>query len=122
VQVLNLAQTIVPGLVTPMVYRSQSWLNNNTNGTNYTFTGSYVTGAHSIKVGYQGYWWADDRNLNVNNPSLRYTYLGATALSLTEYANHYNVNARAAQATVFAQDQWTHDRLTLQGGLRWDRP
>ena len=122
VQVLNLTQTIVPGLVTPMVYRSQSWLDNNTNGTNYTFSASYVTGAHSMKFGYQGYWWADDRNLNVNNPSLRYTFLFGSPISLTEYANHYNVNARAAQASVFAQDQWTFQRLTLQGGIRWDRP
>ncbi len=122
VQVLNLTQTIVPGLVTPMVYRAQSWLNNNTNGTNYTFTASYVTGSHSMKFGYQGYWWADDRNLNVNTQDLRYTLLFGGPISLTEYANGYNVNARAQQASVFAQDQWTFQRLTLQGGIRWDHP
>jgi hypothetical protein len=32
------------------------------------------------------------------------------------------VNARAQQASFFAQDQWTLKRLTLQGALRWDHP
>ena len=122
VQVLNIGQAITPTVSTNMLYRSQSWLNNMTNGTNYTFTASYVTGAHSMKFGYQGDWWADDRNLNVNNQALRYTFLFGGPSSITEYANGYNVDARAQQATLFAQDQWTFKRMTLQGGIRWDHP
>jgi hypothetical protein len=122
VQVLNLTQTVVPGLVTPMVYRSQSWLDNKTSGTNWLFTASYVTGSHSMKFGYQGNYWKDDRAMFVNNQSLRYTFLGGNPISLTEYVNGYVVNARAMQASLFAQDQWTINRLTLQGAIRYDRP
>jgi len=126
VQVLNLTQTIVPNLVTPMVYRSQSWLENKTRGTTWNLSASYVTGSHSTKFGYQGNYWSDDRNINVNDLGLRYTLLdfgfGAQPISITQYANDYNVNARAMQASLFAQDQWTINRLTLQGALRWDHP
>jgi len=124
VQVLNLAQPIVPGLVTPMVYRSQSWLNNRTRGSSWNASASYITGSHSMRFGYQGNYWRDDREINVNDQALRYTFFGEGApfASITEYANAYNVNARAMQASLFAQDQWTLKRLTLQGALRWDHP
>jgi len=45
---------IVPGLVTPMVYRSQSWLNNKTRGSAWNASATYVTGSHSMKFGYPG--------------------------------------------------------------------
>ena len=122
VQVLNLTQTIVPGLVTPMVYRSQSWLNNRTRGSTWYGSAWYVTGSHSMKFGYQGNYWRDDREIHVNDQNLRYTFLGTLPLSITEYANAYNVNASAMQASLYAQDQWTINRLTLQGALRWDHP
>jgi carboxypeptidase family protein len=129
VQVLNLTQTIVPDLVTPMVYRSQSWLNNKTRGSSWNASATYVTGSHSLKFGYQGNYWRDDRNINVNDQNLRYTVVsspftptGLFPLSITEYANNYNVNASAMQASLFAQDQWTISRLTLQGAIRWDHP
>ena len=121
-QVLDLSTPIVPGLVTPMVYRSQSWLNNRTRGTQWTAAASYITGSHSMKFGYQGNYWRDDRQMFVNDQGLRYTMFGGFPLSITEYANGYNVNARAMQATLYAQDQWTIKRLTLQGALRWDHP
>jgi hypothetical protein len=125
VQVLDFATTIVAGpppLVTPMVYRSQSWLNNRTRGTQWAASASYITGSHSLKFGYQGNYWRDDRQMFVNNQDLRYTFFAGAPSSITEYANGYNVNARAMQASLYAQDQWTFKRLTLQGALRWDHP
>jgi hypothetical protein len=121
-QVLDLSTEIVPGLVTPMVYRSQSWLNNRTRGTQWMASASYITGSHSLKFGYQGNYWGDDRQMFVNDTGLRYTMFGGVPLSINEYANGYNVNARAMQASLYAQDQWTIKRLTLQGALRWDHP
>ena len=38
------------------------------------------------------------------------------------YANGYQVNARARQDSFYVQDQWTIDRFTLQGALRYDHP
>jgi hypothetical protein len=127
VQVLELSQRITPvgmtpEVVTPMVYRSQSWLNNRTRGSTWNAAASYITGSHSMKFGYQGNYWSDDREINVNDQALRYTFFGGAPISITQYANHYNVNARAMQASLYAQDQWTIDRLTVQGALRWDHP
>jgi hypothetical protein len=122
VQVVHLTQAIAPGLVTPMRYRSQSWLNNRTSGSSWFGSASYVTGSHSLKFGYQGNHWRDDREIFVNDQNLQYTFLLGSPLSLTQYANAYNVNARAMQLSLFAQDQWTLGRMTLQGALRYDHP
>ena len=72
VQVVNITQTVAPGVVTRMRYRSQSWLNNRTRGSSWIASASYVTGSHSMKFGYQGNYWGDDREMHVNNQSLRY--------------------------------------------------
>ena len=74
-----------------------------------------------MKFGYQGNYWADDREMHVNNQSLGYVgdvAPGRAVLSQSrsqQYINPYNVNARAMQTSLFAQDQWTLDRLTLAG-------
>ena len=125
--VLNLTQTIRPGLISPMRYRSQFWLNNRTSGTSWFGTAAYVTGSHSMKFGYQGNHWRDDREMHVNDQSLGIVGISLPGvpffpISLAQYVNPYNVNARAMQTSLFAQDQWTLGRLTLQGALRWDRP
>ena len=109
-----------------MTYRSQNWLINKTDGANWFLSSSYITGSHSMKFGYQGNWWKDDRAEYTNDQSLAYTFTGGTKAadgtfipsrptSITEYANPYFNNARAAMMSFFAQDQWTLKRLTLQG-------
>jgi hypothetical protein len=128
VRVVNNGQVFVPATATTpaitgnMTYRSQNWYQNLTNAVNWTGSASYVTGAHSMKFGYQGYWWKDDRGMFVNSQSVQYTFQNGTPSSIAEYLNGYNVNARAMDASFYAQDQWTHDRLTLQGAIRYDRP
>ncbi len=127
IQVVNLTQVVAPGVTSSMRYGSQSWLDNVTSGTNWTFTASYVTGAHSLKFGYQGNLWKDDREFHTNNQSLGYIAVTVPGvpffpISINEYINPYTVNASARQDSFFAQDQWTVKRLTLQGALRWDHP
>src|SRR3954468_22124955 len=129
VRITDTATVINPtGSVGAMTYRSQNWLINKTDGANWFMSSSYITGSHSVKVGYQGNWWKDDRGEYTNNQSLAYTFTGGNATtpsrpsSITEYANPYFNNARAAMTSLFAQDQWTLKRLTLQGGVRYDRP
>jgi hypothetical protein len=127
VQVLNLTQAITPTVTTAMRYRSQGWLNNRTSGSTWNFTASYITGSHSMKLGYQGNHWRDDREMHVNTRDLGYVAvtipgLGLFPISVNQYLNPYNVNARAMQTSLFVQDQWTVNRLTLQGAIRYDRP
>ena len=82
-----------------------------------------MTGSHSMKFGYQGNYWRDDREMHVNTPETCSTRSSAVfPISITQYANPYNVNARAMQTSLYAQDQWTISRLTLQGAIRYDHP
>ena len=123
IRVTDTATVINPqGTIGSMTYRSQNWLINKTDGANWFFNGSYVTGAHSMKFGYQGNWWRDDREIHANTQSLAFTFAGGRPTGITEYANPYFFNARAAMSSFFAQDQWTINRLTLQGAIRYDHP
>src|SRR5688572_11697253 len=86
---------------------------------------AYVTGAHNMKFGYQG---------GFSNPSQTYTYFnevihirtnGGVPNRLTQtivavpFANPKFVR-NLLPTSFYAQDQWTANRLTLQGGLRYD--
>jgi hypothetical protein len=98
---------------------------------------SYVTGAHNMKVGYMGSF-VDVRNGRVpNHEQLRYTFNSgapATTPCTTSGANRlcpvsvsyflsprWDQHDRTETMSFYAQDQWTLGRLTLQGGLRYDR-
>jgi hypothetical protein len=122
VRVVNIGQVVAPGVTATATYRSQNWYNNLTRGSSWFGTASYVTGSHSLKFGYQGNHWKDYRNINVNDQALQYTFLNGSPLTLTQYANNYNVNAQAMQLSLFVQDSWTFGRATIQGALRYDHP
>ena len=78
VRVTDNATVINPqGSVGAMTYRSQNWLVNKTDGANWFFNASYVTGSHSMKFGYQGNWWRDDREIHTNTQNLVYTFTAA---------------------------------------------
>ena len=69
-----------------------------------------------MKFGYQGYWWKDDREMHTNTQGLQYTFIGGVPDRRSRSTSTgYKVNARAMQASLYAQDQWTVKRLTLQG-------
>jgi hypothetical protein len=97
------------------------WGEYDTVSWNWRASWSYVTGAHSAKIGYTGtemkYDW-----VNYTNPVLmRYQFNGGvpTGVNYTITEDFENAN-RAVAHSVFLQDQWTHSRMTLQGALRWD--
>jgi hypothetical protein len=84
---------------------------------------SYVTGAHSMKVGYQGGFF---------NPSQEYHFFGeiigvrmkdGVVNRLTQtivYPGAAKYVRNLLPTSFYAQDQWTTGRLTLQGGVRYD--
>ena len=86
---------------------------------------AYVTGAHNMKFGYQG---------GFSNPSQTYTYFNeiigvrlnngvpnrlTQVITAAPYANPKFVR-NLLPTSFYGQDQWTANRLTLQGGLRYD--
>jgi hypothetical protein len=126
VRVFNIGQVITapgaPPITTNTTFRSQNWYENRTRGTTWNASASYVTGSHSIKVGYQGNHWIDDRQMHTNTQRMQFTFVNGNPVSITQYASPYNVNGRAMQTSLYAQDQWTINRLTLQGAIRYDNP
>jgi hypothetical protein len=87
---------------------------------------SYVTGAHNIKVGYQGAYFMYDRRTLVNEPQMRYTF-NSTAANPANPTNvayfltpYFDFSDRTETNALYVQDQWTLGRLTVQGALRYD--
>jgi hypothetical protein len=82
---------------------------------------SYVTGAHGAKFGYQM------RRLDLldkddsNNTQLEYLFNQGVPTAVGYYMPDFGRRTITKTHSVFAQDSWTHGRLTLQGALRWDR-
>jgi hypothetical protein len=86
-----------------------------------TFKGSmsYVTGSHALKVGSTLRKATAEQFYEVYQ-NQTFTTLNYRPVSVTYYATPYFPKARETAFGLFAQDQWTLDRLTLNAGLRYD--
>jgi hypothetical protein len=107
----------IPGLV----YRSQDFSSAYTGSYLWKGSVSYVSGGHSLRLGYQHTLMTDDRTWMTNSQNLTYRVNNGVPNQLTQSISPWVNNARAGWDAVFAQDQWTRRRLTLQGAVRFDR-
>jgi hypothetical protein len=107
----------IPGLV----YRSQDF-SDAYNGS-YLWTGSvsYVTGSHSLKVGYQRSLMTQDITWTTNNQNLTYRFNNGVPNQLTQSISPWMNRSRAGWDAIFAQERWTRGRLTVQAAVRFDR-
>ena len=107
----------IPGLV----YRSQDFSVAHTGS--YLWKGSiaYVTGTHSLKIGYQRTLMTDDRQWFTNNQNLSYRFNNGVPNQLTQSISPWVNDTRVGLDALFVQEQWTRRRLTLQGAVRFDR-
>ena len=103
-----------------IVYRSQDWGDNRTGSYIWKANLAYVTGRHSFKVGYQHTLMTDDRTWSTNSTDLWYRVNNGVPNQLTQTISPWINNARAGWDAVFAQEQFTMGRLTLQGAVRFD--
>ena len=101
----------IPGLA----YRSQDF-SDAYNGS-YLWKGSvsYVTGSHSLKVGYQHTLMTQDAVWMTNNQNLTYRFNNGVPNQLTESISPWMNTSRTGWDAVFAQERWTRGRLTVQG-------
>ena len=111
------ANSNIPGLV----YRSQDFSVAYTGSYLWRGSLSYVTGTHSLKIGYQHTLMTDDRTWMTNDQNLTYRVSNGVPNQLTQSISPWVNDARAAWQGLFAQEQWTNQRLTLQGAVRFDR-
>jgi hypothetical protein len=106
----------IPGLT----YRSGNWSSNINWNTQWSAAASFVTGAQSIKVGYQGALLFDDRTNFTNSHHLQYRVNNAVPDQITMLIRGYKLRQRVRSDAFYVQEQWTMGRLTLQGALRYD--
>jgi hypothetical protein len=82
---------------------------------------SYVTGAHNFKVGYNGLYDNDNQQSNfANSQGLVYQFNNGVPNQFWELSGMFDSQWRTRFDAFFAQDQWTLNRLTVQGALRYD--
>jgi hypothetical protein len=107
----------IPGLV----YRSQDF--SDAYNSSYLWKGSmaYVTGSHSVKVGYQRTFMTQDMTWATNSQNLTYRLNNGVPNQLTQSISPWMNRSRTAWDAVFAQERWTRERLTVQGAVRFDR-
>ena len=87
----------------------------------YNAGASYVTGSHSIKVGYQRYWLRQlDETIAADN-QLAYRFNQGVPNRVTYRLPTRSNNTITQLNGIFLQDQYTRSRLTLSGAVRWDR-
>jgi hypothetical protein len=88
----------------------------------FNVSGSYVTGSHNAKIGMElqrGHFWRGDNNDSTGGMwyvTRDYQPIQVVIQApVTGYQNNLNRNLG-----LFAQDRWTLNRLTLNGGVRFD--
>ncbi len=88
---------------------------------------SYITGAHNMKLGYMGGFSNPSQSYYNFTPFVQFRFNNGVPNQLTQTAQYGGTGASAVElvrnlvpTSFFAQDQWTRNRLTLQGGLRYD--
>ncbi|HLG54564.1 MAG TPA: carboxypeptidase regulatory-like domain-containing protein [Vicinamibacterales bacterium] len=109
------------GVVPGISYRGQDAQRNYGYLRTYSASLSYITGAHRFKVGGRQQRTNAAFISYYNNYRLRYTFTNGSPVSLTMYGNNAANNQFEMYTSAFyAQDQWTINRLTLQGGLRFE--
>ena len=88
----------------------------------YRASATYVTGRHNFKFGLTALrQWTGlfQSNQNTSAPWLSAHYFGGFPIRALFYGTS-DQEDQALTWGLYAQDQWTLDRLTLNLGLRWD--
>ena len=109
------------GLIPGLAYRGQDAQRNYGYLRTYSGSVSYITGAHRFKAGARQQRTNASFISYYNNYRLRYTFNNGVPASFQMFGNHAVDNPFEMYTTaLYAQDQWTMNRLTLQGGLRFE--
>jgi hypothetical protein len=108
------------GAIPNLVYRAQNWSRPWSGTYGWHASASYITGANSVKVGYWGSLYDAWTQNFTNNPRLQYRFSSGVPNQLTMSANGFLTVNLTTPYAIYAQDQSTFGRLTLQGGVRFD--
>jgi hypothetical protein len=114
-------QSAIDGHRANLTYRAiNTYSDNWANPTNFRAAASYVTGAHNMKLGYQGAYQISDGTTKTNPNLVSYQFNQRSPNSFTIRLPNWQTADRTVQHSLYAQDSWTRHRLTVQGALRYD--
>jgi hypothetical protein len=114
-------QRAIDGHRANFTYRGvNNYQDNYANPNNFRASAAYVTGAHNLKVGYQGAYQVSDGTIVSNSNLISYRFDNRIPNQFSIRLPDWQTANRTVQHSLFVQDQWTVRRLTLQGGLRYD--
>jgi hypothetical protein len=90
-----------------------------TRNTNLRGSMSYVTGTHNLKIGVQyNEKWQNVGYQSGNNWTNIFTFRGSPIVA--RFSARPSVTDELTDVGIYAQEQWTMDRLTVNAGLRLD--
>ena len=86
----------------------------------YRASMSYVTGSHNLKVGFT--LLEQDTSFSQDNDGDWTTFLVLRGLPFraTYWGSSSSTDEGKPSLGIYAQEQWTVDRLTVNAGVRWD--
>jgi hypothetical protein len=121
-------KTLIPvqetaGLIPNINYRGANWSGHKGYTNIIQGAASYITGSHSTKFGFR--WHNNDAQYPknfYNDSQMKYQFTNGLPTQVTVYADQ---NATQEQKqnmfALYAQDRWKIGRLSLNGGLRFER-
>jgi hypothetical protein len=84
---------------------------------------SYIPGAHNMKFGYYGGFSNPSQGYHNVTPFIQFRFRDGIPNQLNQtavYPGEVKFVRNIIPTAFYAQDTWTRDRLTLQGGVRYD--
>jgi hypothetical protein len=98
--------------------------NLNTLQMSQRFSVSYITGSHAFKAGVNVLEFLQGHKnytaFNQINGARAYSFRNRQPVSITLYSTPFGFTHRTLTTGLYAQDQWTVRRLTLNMGVRYD--
>ena len=106
--------------ISNLTFGSQDWASNQGFVLSWRGSVSLVTGAHSMKFGYQAAYHRVNQSYFSNDAHLIYRLNHGVPNLLTMDLKPFRTGQRTRSEAIYAQEQWTLGRLTLLGALRFD--
>jgi hypothetical protein len=115
----------IPNLVYRLHQPLQQGFENHQIGTiaQMRASASYIPGAHNLKFGYQGNVSHPSQSYFNVTPFIQYRFNNGVPNQLTQtgvYPGTVKFQRNILMTSFYAQDTYTRNRLTLQGGIRYD--
>ena len=88
---------------------------------NWRASAALVTGRSSLKIGYLGTQIVNHfAQVSMNDQWMSYSFNNGVPFSFTQFIGPAMQNTHVQVHALYAQEQWTLNRLSLSGALRWD--